>query len=412
MDSYREKLLLAASPNTSLRGSVQMMTIHKSKGLDFDIVIMPELNFREAGRNSHALMVAKDENFRTSFITFLPKTPYASTFSIFREEMEKNALSDAYEMCCNLYVGMTRARYALYLFADKKSKNSTTYQQREILYETFGKQGAPPELFPEEACFHHPEQNDLEKPKVIAYTGDPLWYEKLKKSEKKKSPILTERSRELVRKCLLKYTPGKVEIIRNSAGNFVTPSSCHDFGTGEKFRFHSDSSYTFKSSGNTALGTRVHQILENFLFSGNIGKEEFFRKYLQKEELTANSPIPHLLEGFFSPDSPVYQALLPPESGEKVVLWKEQEFLVTGREKEIISGTFDRVHLIEEKDGLRAEILDFKTDHLTDADEFLSRYSRQLDLYRTALSIMQHLPPEKISCYILALTPGLCIKVK
>ena len=413
-DTYRHLLENASAHNTSLRGTIQMMTVHKSKGLDFDIVIMPELNPKNPSRNYLTPHIAKDETFHTRYISFLPGEGYGETFPEFREEQEKEKLANTYENCCNLYVGMTRARYALYLFADERGANAKTYQQREILYETFGARGKDLSLFPEEAKLLQEDPSGVTS-QVIAYTGDPLWYKVEEEVKEKKSAALTVLSAELAGKCLKKYVPGKVKILPPSpVTEFITPSSFHGKKEKEKDAEKKESpaaTLSFRSNSHAALGTRLHEIMEKFPFAGEITREEFFRKYLTEEERSPASVISTLLDGFFREDSPLYQALLPPAKGQ-TTLWKEKEFLLAGKEEgKIFSGIFDRVHLIREEGEMKAVIFDYKSDLLHKEEDFLALYTRQIQLYMAALKKMLSLPGENIKAYILALQMGKAIEV-
>ncbi len=83
-------------------------------------------------------------------------------------------------------------------------------------------------------------------------------------------------------------------------------------------------------------------------------------------------------------------------AGESIELWRERAFAVLrnvqGR-PEVLSGAFDRVMLWRDTNGkpLRASIMDFKTDRISSAEEragIETRYAPQLDAYRAALRLL------------------------
>ncbi len=108
--------LYSDDKNTS---HVSLMTIHKSKGLEFDVVIMPNIN--SAGKSSNQRLFKTlevlDENSHRHFLI----SPIKSSFDInnplydFISHIDKQ--KDANEKLRLLYVALTRAKEALYLFS-------------------------------------------------------------------------------------------------------------------------------------------------------------------------------------------------------------------------------------------------------------------------------------------------------
>ena len=82
--------------------------------------------------------------------------------------------------------------------------------------------------------------------------------------------------------------------------------------------------------------------------------------------------------------------------GETLDLWRERAFAVIRNAEgrpEVLNGSFDRVHLWRALDGkaLRAEIVDFKTDRCSSAEErsvIEARYAPQLAAYREAMLLL------------------------
>ena len=85
-----------------------------------------------------------------------------------------------------------------------------------------------------------------------------------------------------------------------------------------------------------------------------------------------------------------------PANGGEIALWRERAFAVlreSEKRPEVLSGSFDRVVIWRDANGnaLRAEILDFKTDRFSSAEDraqIEARYAPQLFAYREALRLL------------------------
>ncbi len=106
-----------ASPQS--QGGVRIMTTHKSKGLEFDTVIVPLLSYRMQGsygvkliRNEHTL---KTEGFMVSLKKKM--SIYSKNIARIIQTEEKKNLLDELNI---LYVALTRAKRELYLFGVTK----------------------------------------------------------------------------------------------------------------------------------------------------------------------------------------------------------------------------------------------------------------------------------------------------
>jgi ATP-dependent helicase/nuclease subunit A len=109
---------LFALPDTAADASLQLMTIHKSKGLEFDIVIVPGLGRRPRGSEDRLLMWMEKPRGKTGKADLLLapiKESGPQRDSIYdylkRFEQQKNRLEDGRL----LYVACTRAKRRLHL---------------------------------------------------------------------------------------------------------------------------------------------------------------------------------------------------------------------------------------------------------------------------------------------------------
>ncbi|MCB1772475.1 MAG: UvrD-helicase domain-containing protein [Gammaproteobacteria bacterium] len=114
-DEALEKLFAAPDPAAS--GRLQLMTMHKSKGLEFDTVILPGLGRRARGIDSELLYWAEQAD--SSGDTHLLMAPIRSAsqqgepISDYLRALEKDR--QAFETSRLLYVAATRARSKLHL---------------------------------------------------------------------------------------------------------------------------------------------------------------------------------------------------------------------------------------------------------------------------------------------------------
>ncbi len=118
---YLEKQLLHlyAEPNPHADPSIQVMTIHKAKGLEFDHVIIPGLERRAAADKSPLLawMERPLANGQSDLLLAPIKASGQTEDPIFNYIRDQDKSKSYYEMLRLLYVATTRAKQQLYLFA-------------------------------------------------------------------------------------------------------------------------------------------------------------------------------------------------------------------------------------------------------------------------------------------------------
>jgi ATP-dependent helicase/nuclease subunit A len=109
---------------------VELMTIHKSKGLQFDSVILPGLT-RKTRSDDRAFLMWSEQLIRSSGKNRLLLAPLAGmeTDAHYAYLSGQQKLRSKYELQRLMYVACTRAKQHLYLTAELQSdKNGETYQ--------------------------------------------------------------------------------------------------------------------------------------------------------------------------------------------------------------------------------------------------------------------------------------------
>jgi ATP-dependent helicase/nuclease subunit A len=113
---WLDRLEVSQSPGVA---AVQVMTIHKAKGLGFDLVILPEIP-DETIPQSQYFDVAEGDGW----LTQTPPKWARAIIPELREAEKRWAGSQQYEAFCMLYVALTRAKRGLYVLLEPPSKTS------------------------------------------------------------------------------------------------------------------------------------------------------------------------------------------------------------------------------------------------------------------------------------------------
>ncbi|MBX3739425.1 MAG: UvrD-helicase domain-containing protein [Akkermansiaceae bacterium] len=112
-----DRLKVSQSPGVA---AVQVMTIHKSKGLGFDVVILPDVP-KDPVPKMQNFTVAED----TGWLCQPPAAWARQLLPPMREAEERWAADQRYEAMCMLYVALTRAKRGLYVLLEPPAKNAT-----------------------------------------------------------------------------------------------------------------------------------------------------------------------------------------------------------------------------------------------------------------------------------------------
>ncbi|HUF76432.1 MAG TPA: UvrD-helicase domain-containing protein [Longimicrobiales bacterium] len=330
---------------------VRVMTVHRSKGLEFDVVVLPELYASLCGR---APSVTPERDPATGRVVKVYPKVKKSLLPLFPDacravaELEAADLRDGLSL---LYVALTRARYALHLVVPPEG-GSAKHGAALIRAALALDDGAAGESG------------------LLWERGDPQWWERRDVASRPvpPAPLPEERPVPVAAAPLLK--PAGSGTGRNLARR--SPSSMEG-GAGVDLAFH------LKLDAGPALmrGSVVHAWCEAITWiEDGVPADDALRARARKEAPGMRAEaISELIAEFHAwlAHEDVRQALGRGayDADPDVVLRVENELPFVRRVgDEIQEGFIDRLVLIERGGRvIAAEVLDFKTDRISAADE-------------------------------------------
>lgn len=341
-----------SSVKTSADASViEVMTIHKSKGLAFSMTIVPVKNKIRA---RDGLMPIGQS------IMPCPDKKLAQLNADLLKAYEVPAKGEKFEALCKYYVSMTRAERALYILAPQTStffpKTAGETSFVHILLNAF---------VPEMAAAKTDKDAKKAYEKFVeiggeAGMGDPLWFEQFAKEA---APAKTRAPHSFK----LEKIPQKISVVR--------PSKASKSALGDEKL--------------ADFGTRIHGILSTVRSLKTIPE---FGDSQAREALTTLFENPDF-RGFFDVEN-AYCA-------------NEFSFECALENKNIARGLIDRIVAKREGDNFESiKIIDYKP---TTFDS--GKHAQQLKIYAECSAKIFGVNPEKISCYIAGYLDGKVSKI-
>ncbi|WP_035606325.1 UvrD-helicase domain-containing protein [Haloferula sp. BvORR071] len=332
----------------SAEGALQVMTIHKAKGLEFDMVILPDLAGGVFDDPSKAgILEFKDDSGRTEGLLLSPGRKLLEADPQLRERFEAWSAEQCYERFCNLYVALTRAKHGSYVLLPKApAKPSSTRRYDLWIREALGASGLG------EVTWNGRERQTLHQ------AGDPDWFLRV---ESKETAVEEEAAPVLL-------GPGLKRRARTS------PS-------GEK-----KNSFEFAASpAGMAFGTEVHAAFERIGWLDEAAPE------------LPGSGAGRLVKELLG--MPEIRSLFV-RNGRAVDLHREQPVEAIHGDQ-WLSGVIDRLHVFRDATGKAesAELIDFKTDAVGSEEQLLERYRGQMEAYREVLEKSLGVP---VKCWMVS----------
>ena len=372
---------------------IKVMTVHASKGLEFDAVILPELNVPLSRNNWPFLTTRPEPRGQLTGVTVNPGKDVVQMGGPELQEMfDEQSQREVGEALCVLYVGMTRARHRLEMLVQDPGKSDGGTSAAGILRAALANQE------PEEGIlWRHESSNEA-------------WWEPEEKSEEELAQ--DGESGEGAQ-------PAPPFALAPSCKPRRLPSRAPSSEEGGQTKSGSDL-LAPTSSGGTHFGSLIHHLLDGIDWPG-VGELDEARlleraKEVEPDEAVRDKAIGYLRKHLDHPA--IRKSLSPPsDAAEAPTVWHERTFCTVLSDDGVPvlrNGAFDRVILYgTEGSYTGATIQDYKTDAVTEEEiqDKVDYYKPQLAAYRTALAKMTRLAKEDIGAELLFLSLDLTMKV-
>ena len=348
-------------PAEETGSNIQILTMHKAKGLEYDIVFLPALGTKgiTAGRKPDLLVHESDVTDPippVDWILSAPENPIIEAEPPLAMQLACDRQDNALEELRLLYVAMTRAKRALYLITTEPASTSTTLRLDHILQKTLA-------------------------PTATAHAADPVWQTGSSTWWRKSPP-----GGQAASPCApLDFDSLPQAPIPQPLGARI---ASQDSTAGE-----GRAGWIFRPENAAArdLGTRIHALFEQIEWLTPGVPPGLPAEASEESRLVAaflHNPANHLL--FEKPAGPVE-------------LLREQAFevILDGR---WLSGKIDRLQLVRDLNGMpvHARIFDFKSDW----EPVPERHRAQMEDYRRAVAQLFGLSPRQITCTLLFIRAG------
>ncbi|MDG1358758.1 MAG: UvrD-helicase domain-containing protein [Akkermansiaceae bacterium] len=345
---------------TSHEGMIQVMTIHKCKGLGFDMVILPELGHAKPF-TSNAQVDALERKGGLGAIEYVIKKPNKEICQADKglaEMVDTWAEDQCYERFCNLYVALTRAKKATYCILDPvKTKWEAQAKYNDWIREaTAGYQ-------------EHQLEINQETCNVIYQSGEWLKYDEAGRVDEVAQPTV--------------FPELRVPTARMSR---KLASEAKEYRAGDLLR----------ASKGVHFGDQVHRQFECITWLDEL-PEMSARKHAQL--VVDCLQVSEIRRHFERPAS-------------QCQLLREQP-IETQENDRWISGVIDRaVIMMDEGMPSSISIIDYKTDEKETAESLKLKYASQLYTYRAAMHRITGVPESKIECFLLSTSLKQMVKIE
>lgn len=360
---------------------VVVMTVHKAKGLEFDAVILPDLDGRKRKMThveSNRLCrfdvpetKAKEIGTTSGWILPLPKAQTALLDSVLRHFTEHVKRQRFYEELCLLYVAVTRAKQAVYFVMEKRPITKNEKARESEIVDPY-----PADL----VRFAFGDATAI---------GTQDWY----RQSMVKAPPSPEEPAPFKPLVTPRLEPRK----RLLAG---TPSEMEDF-----ISFSAEAMFDPASRRGAERGSLMHELFERIAWYEPGLADRIVSEY-RATVFAANTEVfEAALDEFKAAlDSPeVQQCLKRPSPLSEV--WTEQAFEMADGDR-WITGRMDRVVVQRDASGrvCAATVIDFKTDRVEteqDIQQRVEHYAKQMRLYAQAVAKLTGLRDTEIRTLLL-----------
>jgi ATP-dependent exoDNAse (exonuclease V) beta subunit len=387
LGAFATHLELSSLRDTADPRSVQVLTIHRSKGLQYTAVYLPCLNSEKqkiAQVRVSDPMVKTDEDFIPEWALTRPKTEVTEADPATLEAvLIKERTAAAYENLCRLYVGMTRAVRRLVLVTDEielENREELTDEKKFKKYDFAMLIEAVLGGTSGESKGRKIEMPGVCSAEIMAEHGSNTWI-----AHAAKAPAATT---EAAVRDINQLTPvRRTERLRPSKSGKAYEGGWRpgkDTARGKVF------------------GTLVHELCNHLEWD-----VEAFLAGLKAKAWPVETPESYdeaaaAIESCLK-SAPVAELLLSKPAG--ALLWNERKATLM-HEGKAITAVFDRVHVIP---GQSATVIDYKTNDCS-LEHLKELYQGQMDLYRIAVAKLCGLSPDKVRCVLIHVRQGALVE--
>jgi ATP-dependent exoDNAse (exonuclease V) beta subunit len=367
--------------------AVRVMTIHQAKGLEFDIVVLPELSTKLTGQTK-------------PFVAGRPK-PAAPIDVVCRycDENVQNLLparlrglftaathQSVSESLCLLYVAMTRAVHALHMIVMPSEREKNLPKTYAGLLRAAITGGAP-----------------LTDARALYRLGDPQWHARLPTvaaagAEAAPPPLVVTLASPMEKRQrgLERASPSGLEGGRRvSLGKLLEPAQEQSF----------------------AYGTLIHAWLEQIEWLDGGEPDDAALRAAAGKIASEIGPLAGQLDAPLADfrrmlaQRDTRSILSRPANAAELEVLREREFAIRDGDR-LLSGSIDRFVLARRGGQVAsADVLDFKTDAIAPGDAAalankVAFYRPQLEAYCRAVQQLYNLPPECVTGRFVFLCAG------
>lgn len=401
--------------------AIQVLTFHRAKGLEYDVVYMPMLNrskpMAQPQTGSLYLTPAMEYVAQGTEITsyeeglFSPKWVLhgvdklaAKSLQPLKAATEALTADNAYGALCRLYVGMTRAKHKLVLISndleeagiemvpDKVRERKTPGAMREnndyfektnlggkhnfahFIESTLGKAKRESRQAPLGGVSFEIAWQSTEN------SADADWIAERHSINKKSTPTSN-------------YS--QVEKPKEAEAMTPVPRPRRVLPSKTPGLAHEESDEKAPKNRGAEYGSYVHALLQELADESEAFMQNFIKKAKGPYAAMASAEISQMLA-----DQQIRKILLPGDVAKDDIL-VELPILVKKSDEEYITGTFDRIHLYP---GKKAVIMDYKTNICSQA-HLVKLYTKQMADYRFAAAKLFGLKAEQVSSYLIHIHP-------